>query len=143
MDSFYREALDMLNNSGARYMVHRGVMEAETLTGLKAWQLLQNLIINAVKFSSLQPEIYISFKDDSEKYIFSVKDNGIGIDPEYFEKIFKMFQRLSVHEEYEGTGIGLAICKRIVERHGGEIWVESEQGKGATFYFSISKNEIK
>ena len=104
-------------------------------------QLMQNLVNNAMKFSNLPPKIYISCKDESEKYIFSVKDNGIGIEPEYFERIFKMFQRLSDRETYEGNGIGLAICKRIVERHGGDIWVESEPGKGTIFHFTISKDE--
>jgi PAS domain S-box-containing protein len=104
-------------------------------------QLMQNLVNNAMKFSNLPPKIYISCKDESERYIFSVKDNGIGIEREYFERIFKMFQRLSDRETYEGNGIGLAICKRIVERHGGDIWVESEPGKGTIFHFTLSKDE--
>jgi light-regulated signal transduction histidine kinase (bacteriophytochrome) len=102
-------------------------------------QLLQNLILNSIKFSVGIPKIKVSSVEQSENFLFSVKDNGIGIDPQYFERIFQIFQRLLPREEYEGTGIGLSICKRIVERHGGKIWVESEPGKGATFWFTIKK----
>ncbi len=102
-------------------------------------QLVQNLIENGIKFSRENPRIYFSSKPDGDHYIFSVRDEGMGIDPLYFERIFKIFQRLLPKEEYEGTGIGLAICKRIVERHDGKIWVESEPGKGSTFYFTIPR----
>jgi PAS domain S-box-containing protein len=100
-------------------------------------QLLQNLVSNAVKFSTGNPEVHISCERVSGKNIFSVTDKGIGIDPHYFDKIFKIFQRLVSREEYPGTGIGLAICKIIVERHGGKIWVESVPDKGSTFYFAV------
>lgn len=103
-------------------------------------QLFQNLIGNAIKFCDTSPLIHISCKEEKENYVFTIKDNGIGMEPQYFNKIFQIFQRLREKDEYGGTGIGLAICKRIVERHEGKIWVESKPGKGSTFYFSISKN---
>ncbi len=101
--------------------------------------LFQNLIGNALKYSIEIPKIHISSREDGEYYIISVKDNGIGIESEHAERIFQIFQRLHSMEEYNGSGIGLAICKRIVQRHKGKIWVESEPGNGSTFYFTIPK----
>jgi chemotaxis family two-component system sensor kinase Cph1 len=103
-------------------------------------QLFQNLVSNALKFSGDQsPVIRISAVEHPEEWVVAVSDNGIGIDPKATTRIFQMFQRLHTQEEYPGTGIGLAVCKRIVNRHGGRIWVESQPGQGATFFFSLPK----
>jgi len=102
-------------------------------------QLFQNLIGNALKFCIIEPRIHISSKEENDYYIFSVHDNGIGIEPQHFKRIFQIFQRLQLRAEYAGTGIGLAICKNIVERHRGKLWLESQLGEGTTFYFSIIK----
>ncbi len=104
-------------------------------------QLFMNLITNSIKFCSVNPVIHISALEDEKFWIFSLKDNGIGIEKQYFNKIFQIFQRLHTKDEYIGTGIGLAICQRIVERHGGKIWLESETGSGTIFYFSLPKRK--
>ena len=101
-------------------------------------QLFQNLIGNAIKFHGEKPpRVHLGVTKDNETWLFSVRDNGIGIDPQFYERVFIIFQRLHTIDKYKGTGIGLAISKRIVERHGGQIWIESEPGKGSTFYFTI------
>lgn len=103
-------------------------------------QLFQNLIGNAIKYrSEAAPQIHISATTTTTHWIFSVKDNGQGIESKYYEKIFGMFQRLQSNATHKGTGIGLALCKKIAERHGGDIWLTSEPGKGSTFFFSIAK----
>jgi light-regulated signal transduction histidine kinase (bacteriophytochrome) len=101
-------------------------------------ELFQNLVANALKFRGADaPAIHISVRPSSGFWVFSVCDNGIGIPPEYQEAIFGAFKRLHSRAEFEGTGMGLAICRKIAERHGGRIWVESEPGRGSTFHFSI------
>ncbi|MGV8144317.1 MAG: sensor histidine kinase [Methanothermobacter sp.] len=101
-------------------------------------QLFQNLIANAIKFHDDElPRIHVSVQEYEDGWTFTVHDNGIGISLKHQEQIFDIFKRLHTREEYEGTGIGLAICKKIVERHGGKIWVESKPEKGSTFYFTI------
>jgi signal transduction histidine kinase len=105
-------------------------------------QLFQNLVGNAIKFHGAQPpQVHIRAERSNGCWMFVVKDNGIGIEPQYFDRVFQVFQRLHTIREYPGTGIGLAVCKKIVERHGGRIWVESEPGKGTSFQFTLSATE--
>ncbi len=107
----------------------------------RIYQVFENLIVNAVKFAAgaENPRIEIGHQDEGDFYRFYVRDNGIGIDKKYHRKIFEIFQRLKEIEDEEGTGIGLVIVERIVKNHGGRVWVESEKGKGATFYFTLQK----
>ena len=105
-------------------------------------QLFQNLISNSIKYRSDEtPKIHISAKEEQDNHRFSVHDNGIGMCLNHLERIFTIFQRLHSNEEYEGTGIGLAIAQKIVHQLGGKIWVESENGKGSTFYFTIPNRD--
>jgi signal transduction histidine kinase len=144
------EALDCVEVLGeASSMLERSISERHAiitytpLPKLKAdraqlVQLFQNLIDNAIKYCPDDtPAIHITANSSGRTWRFSLKDNGIGIAPENVERIFEIFKRLHTHEQYPGTGIGLALCKKIVERHGGRIWVESELGRGATFYFTL------
>ena len=113
-----------------------------TASYLQILQLFQNLISNAIKFKKDgSPQIKVSYKKIEGYHLFSIGDNGIGIEPEYKDKIFEIFKRLHPIGEYMGVGIGLAICKKIVERHKGKIWVESVPGNGSTFYFTVSDEE--
>lgn len=134
--------LDAVLKEERASIVCRGFPETIQADKVKLKQLFQNLITNGIKFSreGVDPVIDISCKDQMEFWQFEVKDNGIGIDKDGSEKIFQLFRRLHSPDEYEGTGIGLAICKKIVEQHNGEIWVESEVGTGSNFIFTISKS---
>jgi light-regulated signal transduction histidine kinase (bacteriophytochrome) len=114
-------------------------LPAITTGNTQLTQLFQNLVGNAIKYHGAEaPRIHVSAtKSGGSEWIFAVRDNGLGIDPQYFDKIFVLFQRLHGREEFAGTGIGLAICKKMLERLGGRIWVESQPGKGSTFYFAL------
>ncbi len=134
---------DALTNLQASIAESGAAIQVDSLPTVRAdavqlTQLYQNLIVNAIKFrSDRPPEIHVGARREQESWLFWVRDNGIGIESQYAERIFLIFQRLHTRKTYPGTGIGLAICKRIVERHGGRIWVESQPGQGSTFYFTL------
>ncbi len=122
----------------SRAVVTHGPLPTVMADGGQLGQLFQNLIGNGIKFHGEEPpRVYVSAERRTHEWLFSVRDNGIGVDPQYAERIFVIFQRLHNREEYPGTGIGLAMCKKIVERHGGRIWVKSQTGQGATFHFTL------
>jgi two-component system, chemotaxis family, sensor kinase Cph1 len=134
------EALDNLRltieETGAQ--ITYGKLPVVRADGTQLLQLFQNLIGNAMKFRSAEPpKVHVEAHRKGDHWLVSVRDNGIGFDPEFRDRIFLIFQRLHTRQEYSGTGIGLAICKKIVERHGGRIWVESRPGEGTVFYFTL------
>ena len=142
--SVLKEALKnlskMIEESGA--VITNDDLPSVIADKFQVLQVFQNLIGNGIKFHKPEeiPHIHISAEIKGKKAIFSIKDNGIGIEKKYLSQIFDIFQRLHTRSEYSGTGIGLAVCKRIINRHGGEIWIESESGKGSTFYFYLKKS---
>jgi hypothetical protein len=140
LDAILDEALHNLQAGikSAQVKVTRDALPMLTVDATQMMQLFQNLIGNAIKFrSGRPPEIHVGARKEPGRWVFSVRDNGIGIEPQYFERIFQIFQRLHTRKYYPGTGIGLAICKKMVERHHGDIWVESQPGQGSTFFFSL------
>lgn len=137
-----KEVLENLNGSiqASKAKIQVGKLPVINANPIQIAQLFQNLLSNAIKFNGGEyPKIRISFKENEPYYLFSIEDNGIGIEQKFASKIFEIFQRLHGREEYTGTGIGLAICKKIVERYGGKIWMNSEINKGTVFYFTIKK----
>jgi light-regulated signal transduction histidine kinase (bacteriophytochrome) len=132
-----------IEESGA--LVTHDPLPAVLADEMQLTQLFQNLVGNAIKYQRPGiPLVHVSAaKNGGRKWDFAVKDNGLGIDPQYFERIFGMFQRLHKRDEFAGTGIGLAICKKIVERHGSNISVESQPGQGSTFRFVLSERLVK
>ena len=132
-----------IEESGA--LVTHDPLPAVLADEMQLIQLFQNLVGNAIKYQRPGvPMVHVSAaRNGGKQWLFSVRDNGLGIDPQYFERIFGMFQRLHKREEFAGTGIGLAICKKIVERHGGSISVESQPGQGSTFRFTLAGSKEK
>ena len=139
----------VLSNIKAGIKENNATISHDPLTELMAdstqmVQVFQNLILNGIKFHGEKtPKIHISAEKKASECVFSVQDNGIGIAPQYSERIFEIFKRLHTKEQYPGTLIGLAICKKIIESHGGRIWIESELGKGSTFYFTLPINPVE
>lgn len=112
-------------------------LPAVTVDETQLMTLFQNLLSNALQYSETSPTVHVGVEERPNDWLFSVRDDGIGIDPDRSEDVFEVFKRLHTNDEYPGTGIGLALCRKIVERHGGTIWIESEPGEGSTFYFTI------
>jgi len=138
LDEALRNLSAVIDESGAT--VTNGQLPQVRADATQLLQVFQNMIANAIKFRGKDsPEVYVVAREEDGEWLFSVKDNGIGIDAQYADRVFTIFQRLHTRDEYPGTGVGLAVCKRIVERHGGRIWFESEIGKGTTFFFTLPR----
>lgn len=138
-----KELESLIQETGAR--IHLGDLPTVKALGLELRQVFLNLIGNCIKFrrKDVPPELWIGSEKKGDLWEFSVRDNGIGIHPKHFGRIFTMFQRLHPREDYPGHGIGLAFCKKIVELHGGRIWVESDPGRGSTFCFTVPQSECE
>lgn len=141
IDTICKELAVVLDSNKAK-IVYTDLPKKIFADATKFKQILQNLISNGIKFSKkdVDPIISIKIKDTAKQWVVEVTDNGIGINEKYQDRIFQIFQRLHTADEYEGTGIGLALCKKMVEQHDGTIWLESTEGQGTSFFFSISKS---
>ncbi len=136
LDDTLQALKNAIADSGAQ--ISRAALPTVMADATQLGQLFQNLIANAIKFRNHHaPVVRISAERKGAEWAFTVADNGIGFEPEYADRVFVMFQRLHGKDAYPGTGIGLAVCKKIVERHGGKIWVESKPGEGASFHFTL------
>ncbi len=138
------KALRNLGETMGRVKISVQHLKSSTGDAALLYQVFENLISNAIKYSGKKksPEVSIGFYENEKEYIYYVRDNGIGFNMEYAHKLFGVFQRLHSYEEFEGTGVGLAIVQRVIVKHGGRIWAEAEIDKGATFYFSLPKPEV-
>ncbi|WP_456475506.1 sensor histidine kinase [Candidatus Pyrohabitans sp.] len=129
-----------INKKNAKIKIPENLPVIRGAEKQRIYQVFTNLISNALKYNDKEvPEIEVGYRDEGDHYLFYVKDNGIGFDTRYHDKIFEIFQRLHREDEYEGTGVGLAMVKKIIETHGGRIWAEAKPGEGATFYFTLPK----
>lgn len=146
VEAVLAEAIENLHTaiaeSGAS--VTHGPLPMVTADRSQLMRVFQNLVANAIKFrkEGEPPRVHVSCEPCDGRWLFAVQDNGVGIDPKYFDRIFVIFQRLHTQQQYPGTGLGLALCQRIVMRHGGEMWVESEVGRGTTFFFTIDPEAV-
>jgi len=133
----------VMENLGVLIQESRAVVTHDDLPAVRGdpsqlVQLFQNLVANALKFrGEAPPVVHVGAKPENGRWLFSVRDNGIGIEPQYFRQLFTLFKRLHSKDKYPGTGIGLAICKKVVDNHAGKIWIESQPGAGSTFFFTL------
>lgn len=142
LNAIYNDTVNDLQDSIDETKAHIVADDLPKVTGYpsRLRQLLQNLLVNALRYKGAAPPVIgIAVTGLENEYLFSVQDNGIGIAPEYQTQVFEPLKRLHSRDEIEGSGLGLAACRRIVEAHGGRIWVESKEGEGATFFFTLPK----